>query len=171
MAHKSTFTKKTVKYQICVMVWGFFSDGGVETLVPISGLMDRFQFVDILSENLLLSAYKMDLGYDFILQQDNDPKHMSNYAKDFLSGAGIRVIEWPAQSPDLNPIENLWTQLKRQVRASDRRDEGRMLDIIMKEWEQLDMNYLQTLVRSIPKRLREVIANKGLHTHYYSIEH
>ena len=165
-AHNSSLTTTSVKFPSRSWSGAVFRFHGIGSIVRINGLMDMFQFVDVLCGNLLFSAHKMGLGDNFILQQDNDPKHSAKYTQKFLEDSGIRVVKWPAQSPDLNPIENWWSILKRKIREDEKIGNNVLWEVIQCQWENISRRYMRKLVRSMPKRLKEVIAMKGMNTHY-----
>ena len=74
-------------------------------------------YLQILEENLKSSARRLGLGCSWVFQQDSNPKHASKVVKERLNQATTEVLDWPSRNPDLNPTENMWTVLKKQVCA------------------------------------------------------
>ena len=86
----------------------------------------------------------------------------------FKTQAGIRTLRWPARSPDLNPIENVWSLLKRGVRRSIRPgdDLSRLEALLRQEWERLSQAVINRLIESMSSRIRQVIELSGDVTKY-----
>ena len=155
------------------MVWGCFSAAGVASLVRVENTMDRWKYLDILQNLMIPSALRL-VGPDFVFQQDNAPVHTALAVKSFLQNpqdygypfGNFTTLEWPAQSPDLSPIENLWEMMDLEVHSRPIHSIGDLFDCIVTAWEHFQQDVCRKLVDTMQNRLREVIQRRGGHTHY-----
>ncbi len=166
-AHHLSNTVPTVKHGGgSIMLWGCFSAAGTGRLVAIEGKMNAAKYRDILDENLLQSARDLRLGRMFTFQQDNDPKHTAKITKEWFHINSVTVLEWPSQSPDLNPIEHLWRDLKMAVHQRLPSNLTELERICKEEWQRIPKSRCEKLVASFPKRLMAVLNRKGASTKY-----
>jgi transposase len=167
---RETNAVETVKYGGGrVMVWGCMTWNGLGHSCRILGNMDASLYVEILKDEFLGSLELHDLDEDdVVFQQDNDPKHKSLLAHEWFSVNWIDVLEWPAQSPDLNPIEHLWHYLKRQAHSYEAPAAGveELWKRVEKEWENIPASVCQDLIATMPDRIRALIKARGGHTRY-----
>ncbi|KAF2886114.1 hypothetical protein ILUMI_20059 [Ignelater luminosus] len=90
-----------------LMLWGSMAWEGCGELEFIEGIMTKEGYLHILDTKLFQCANKLNFGTEFIFQQDRDSKHTAKVVQEWFSSNGIEVLEWPAQSPDLNLIRYL----------------------------------------------------------------
>lgn len=98
--------------------------------------------------------------------QDNAPIHNSKICKKFLENEKIKIIQIPPNSPDLNPIENLWKEINTMCKERECKNENELFEVVKDAWEQIDKKYLESLVQSMPQRIQAVIKEKGRCTKY-----
>ncbi|CAK9827571.1 Transposable element Tcb2 transposase [Anthophora retusa] len=149
-----------------VMVWGCMSSSGVGELVFIDNIMDKYVYLDILKNNVRKSVEKLNLGRQFVFQQDNDPKHTAYLVRQWIVFNTPHLLPTPPQSPDLNPIEHLWAHLGKCIKKHNITNRQQLKEILTMEWNKISPEITKKLVHSMSDRLRAVINNKGLHTKY-----
>ena len=150
-------------------MWGCMTWEGVGYATRIEGKMNAQLYTDILKDELqqTLEYYDMD-SEDIIFQQDNDPKHTSKLAKQCLEDLGVTTMIWPAQSPDLNPIEYPWHHLKEKLAQYEKPAQSvtELWERVQEEWEKIPVEVCQNLIESMPRRLAAVVRAKGGYTKY-----
>ncbi len=98
------------------MVWGAMSSAGVGPLCFLRSKVNTAVYQEVLEHFMLPAADQLYGDADSIFQQDLAPAHSAKATSTWFKDHGIPVINWPANSPDLNPIENLWGIVKRKMR-------------------------------------------------------
>lgn len=147
-------------------LWGCMAASGMGEYHIYTDELDRFVMRDILSQHLLSSAARLFPPGSWWLQQDGDPAHTSGLVQQWLFTHGVQCIDWPPYSPDLNPIENVWNDIKRRVEKRNAKDIEQLKQHLAEEWEVTDPILLATLVHTMPKRCKDVVANHGHKTKY-----
>uniref|UniRef100_A0A8R1HRX9 Transposable element Tcb1 transposase n=2 Tax=Caenorhabditis japonica TaxID=281687 RepID=A0A8R1HRX9_CAEJA len=147
------------------MVWGCFSGGSMGPLRRIQGIMDRFQYEDIL-ENTMRPWALRNVGRAYVFQQDNDPKHTSLHVRNWFHCRRVDVLDWPSQSPDLNPIEHLWEELERRLKGVRATNVDQKFSQLEAAWKTIPLSVVDTLLDSMPRRCQAVIDAKGFATKY-----
>lgn len=150
-----------------VTVWGCFSSRGVGKILKIEGNLTAEKYKNILRYHMKPSAQDIYGKSGWIFQQDNDPKHTATIVKNYFRQSGVEVLDWPSQSPDLNPIEHLWKELDRRVRKNHHPTNlDGLWEALKKEWYSIPVEVCKTLVHSMPRRCQAVIKSSGGPTKY-----
>ena len=149
-----------------ISIWGCFSGRGLGDIEIFTDILDAPKLRSILDAHLLPSANRLFSGTSWWFQQDNDPKHKSNAVQHWLFTHGVQCIDFPPYSPDLNPIENLWNDLKRRIEKRNARDIEELRGHVNEEWAATNKDLLVCLSHSMPKRCKAVVANCGHKTTY-----
>ena len=152
-----------------IMMWGCMSYDGVGPLVLTEGGVAGKKYRDILPKHFLpfvLNRPRHRLAT--ILHDDDAPIHRANVVKVWKERNELKCLEWPAQSLDLNPIENLWVILKRRISARDppAKTVKELKAVVQEEWKKIPVEDVKNLVKSVPKRAKLVIKTKRFGTKY-----
>ena len=151
-----------------VMIWGCISWFGVGTISAIDGTLNSQGYLDILEENVWPVIAKHFPRGDYIFQDDGASIHTAHLIRNYKQRTGMKTMTWPAKSPDLNIIENLWMILKHKIHQDIDliKNSEDLKRIIRKAWDDIQVNYIRSLYSSLPRRLMKVATLKGHRTRY-----
>jgi len=131
--------------------------------------MNAEMFVSILESGLASTLEMHNLSLDDVyLQMDNDPKHTSKLAQEWLERTNVDCLQWPSCSPDMNPIEHVWNHVDMRIRARSQqpRNMAELRIAIEEEWYSTPVEYIQNLYDSMQRRVDALYKAKGSFTKY-----
>lgn len=170
--HDLRFDRKIMSRRIkgggSVMVWAGICASLKTELAFIDGRMTAVSYQAMLHD-YLLPFITLSEDENIIFQQDNAPIHVAATTKQWFQDFGIQLLEWPAVSPDLNPIENVWGILTKKLYDQEKpeiKNVNELKQRLRSTWAEISTDTLKELIDSMPKRLIEVIKNKGNWTKY-----
>ena len=147
------------------MVWGMLTSSGPGPLYRVRGSMNAEQYSHVI-KNIMSPSARNLFGNNYIFQQDNAPCHKAKSVMELFKKEEINVLHWPAQSPDLSPIENIWREVGIGLQNHHPSNLDELYDAIKNVWYSIKPEKFEKLVLSFPQRLRACYAAHGGHTKY-----
>lgn len=149
----------TVKHPTKIHIWGSISKNFERKIFIFTEILTAEKYLEILKTQL--KDYK-----NYILQDDNDPKHRSKIVTNWKKENNVEYIDWPSNSPDINPIENVWALLKHKIKKINVKNITELKEIILKCWNEIDASHIQNIINSIPSRIKQILSNNGMNIKY-----
>lgn len=159
---------KTIKHPPSVMVWPVISGKGTGRLYVVNGMMRQDQYKEVLTNQLLPQLNDWFQEDDQpIFMQDSAPCHTAKSIKNFLREKNVPLLEWPGNSPEMNPIENVWECLKREIGKDNVTNKTVLIYRIIYHWHHNPQikEIAESCIDSI-SRIAALIAAKGSTTKY-----
>ena len=149
------------------MCWGCFGALGKVDLAFPSSRINSEEYQGVLESHLLPFLEEFRL-LDITFQQDNASVHVSKSTKAWFASKKINVLDWPACSPDLNPMENLWAIIVRRIYSNNKKYESKeeLKAAIRRAWTSIEPKIIRNLVESMRSRIFEVISKGGKQINY-----
>ena len=182
MSEKSTFVRRrrgekyhedciipTVKHPQSVMVWSVINYLGTGRLYIVQGTMRQDQYRKVLKERLLPQLDEwFPRRQDAIFMHDGAPCHKAKSITAFLNSQNIKILDWPGNSPDMNPIENVWELLKREMSKNPITTKTELIERLIHVWYHHPsiQDVVKSCIESMPRRIEAVIKAKGGLTKY-----
>lgn len=150
-----------------VMVWGGITATGRTPLVVVNGNLNAVRYRDeILQTHVIpfINAQQRHITF----QQDNARPHVARVVQDFLAQQNVDVLQWPAISPDLSPIEHVWDEMKRRLRRLPNQPLTlqQLTQRLVHIWNNIPQAFIDNVVGSMRRRCEACIAANGGHTRY-----
>ncbi|EXX50494.1 hypothetical protein RirG_270280 [Rhizophagus irregularis DAOM 197198w] len=158
----------TVKHSPSKMFWRCFSWSGLGPIVPLNGSVTGQMHAQVINDFVVLTLHTHFPQGNGIFQEDNAAPHCSRVATAARENAGIVTLDWPAQSPDINPIENIWAEMKMMIRRRSPPPSSIsvLMEYVTDAWNDIPPEYYRKLIKSMPRRVDAVISANGNKINY-----
>ncbi len=151
--------QRSVQKPASLMVWGCMSACGMGSLHIWKGI-NAERYIQVLEQHMLPSRRRLFQGRPCIFQHDNARPHTASITTSWLRRRRIRVLKWPACSPDLSPIENIWRIIKRKMRQRRPKTVEQLEACIRQEWDNIPIPKLEQLVSLSPQTFADCYKKK-----------
>ncbi len=158
--HCITYRNATVM-EITTWAQDCMSACGVGSLHIWKVTINAERYIQVLEQHIFPSRRRLFQGRPCIFQHDHARPHTASITTSWLRRRRIRLLKWPACSPDLSPIENIWRIIKRKMRQRRPKTVEQLEACIRQEWDNNRIPKLEQLVSSVPRRLQTVIKRRG----------
>lgn len=160
-------TTPTFRHPPKVMMWAIISYQGTGRLYTCQGNMNQFQYLNIMQDHVLPQFREWRQHGVTTFMHDKAPCHTARRVSQFIRENRLTVLDWPGNSPDLNPIENLFGILKDRLSRETILTRDEMVERVRHHWtREITMANVKKLIDSMPRRIQSVITARGGITKY-----
>jgi hypothetical protein len=152
-----------------VMTWGCITSRGVGELIRLDGIVDSKKYINVLSDCLMKTLEKYELNPKKVtFMQDNAAIHTAKNVLEWLSINKIKVVDWLARSPDVNPIKKSMDNYRMRIKKTPKKptNADELWELIKEEWSKIDQETIRKLYLSVTKRVHGVYTSKGGYVKY-----
>ena len=165
--HPDCIVQRTKQGSGSLGIWACMDFDGICGFRIFDGRLNQHAYLDILNRELLPTITREQMnGIQSVFQQDNAPCHRAKTVEKWFTDNKITKLTWPANSPDLNCIENLWSWLDSQISKANPQNLDQLKSCVVNHLENVPKSIIENLIDSMPNRINECLKNKGGITRY-----
>ena len=149
-----------------IAIWGCIAGSSTGLAHLYNDWLNQHRYREILEDCLQPSMDVFEADSTRQFQQDNAPCHTARSIKQYMEEKRLKLMSWPAHSPDLNPIENLWSWMDCKLQKSKPTNLVQLKTQMQALWNTVSQDLIKKLIGSMPRRVLACLKNKGGHVKY-----